>query len=264
MTEPLIPPPYLSPSSIDTFHQCPLKFKFSRIDKLVDPPTEATVLGSFVHAVLEELFVLPAQDRTLSAAKSIMASQWRAEWEEKTIDVLGNKPQLLKDFRWRAWWCIENYFKIEDPTAIDPKGIEHELNDQIESVPIKGFIDRWHQGQDGIIISDYKTGKTPNRNWVDGKFTQLLIYAEILCSQTEQPLQLVELLYLKDGVKFQKWNDDNLQTKLSEIRLMVADTHNQVQRRCEIGEFEATPNKLCNWCSYKSICPAWTRKDNHA
>ena len=45
------PPPHLSPSSMGTFEQCPLKFKYSKIDMLKDDPTEATLMGNFVHDV---------------------------------------------------------------------------------------------------------------------------------------------------------------------------------------------------------------------
>ncbi|MSV58070.1 MAG: exodeoxyribonuclease V subunit beta, partial [Actinobacteria bacterium] len=35
-------PEYLSPSSIATYRDCPMKFKFSRIDRIVEPPTWQT------------------------------------------------------------------------------------------------------------------------------------------------------------------------------------------------------------------------------
>jgi len=252
----IIPPPYLSPSSIDTFRQCPLKFKYSRIDRILDAPTEATVLGSFVHAVLEDLLALPADQRTLEMCRSLMASQWAAEWEQKTIDVIGTTT--LRNFRWRAWWCIENYFKIEDPTTINPSGIEHELNGLIEGIPIKGFIDRWESTDDGIVISDYKTGKTPSRLYLDDKFFQLIVYAQLLCEETEKPLNRVELLYLKDGVRFQASED--IDTKLNTMKQVVIETHAGVIDRCIKGEFEPIINKFCNWCSYKPMCPAWKKE----
>lgn len=260
MTEPLRAPEYLSPSSIDTFKQCPLKFKFSRIDRLVDEPTEATVLGSFVHAVLEDLYALPAAERTLSASRSIMSAQWEKEWGAHAAAVLRGKEKAMHAFRWNAWWCIENYFKLENPTAIEPEGIEYELNSHINDVPVRGFIDRWHLGDEGVVISDYKTGKTPRPPYVDGKFFQLILYADVLCSTVEKPLERVELLYLKDGVKLQRSMSEEVQQSIASMRQTVVETNAAVKERCERGEFEPTPNKLCDWCSYKSICPAWTKE----
>lgn len=226
----------------------------------MDEPTEATVLGSFVHAVLEDLYALPAEERNLAASRAIMSAQWEQEWGERASDVLRGKEKALHSFRWNAWWCVENYFKLENPQSIKPEGIEYELNSTIDNVPIRGFIDRWHYGDDGIVISDYKTGKTPRAPYVDGKFFQLVLYADVLCSEVDQPLERVELLYLKDGVKLQRTMSEEVQQSIIAMRQTVAETNVAIQERCERGEFEPTPNKLCDWCSYKSICPAWTKE----
>ena len=255
----LQPPPYLSPSSIETFKQCPLKFKYSRIDRLRDPPTEATTKGSFVHAVLEDLYALPPADRTLASAKVLMSAQWKNEWEEKTLDVIGADPDKLRSFRWNSWWCIENCFKLEDPTKINPDGIERELNSTISDVPIKGFIDRWQMGKTGIIISDYKTGKTPQPKYRNSKFFQLLIYADILAAELDAPIERVELLYLKDPVRLKLDSGTKMLEDVASMRVVVKETYDGVLKRCSAGEFEPTKNTLCDWCSYKSFCPAWKK-----
>jgi putative RecB family exonuclease len=255
----LTPPPYLSPSSIDTFLQCPLKYKLSRIDKLSDPPTEATTLGSFVHAVLEDLYNLPAAQRTIEMARKLMATQWTNEWQAKTVDVIGNTPHVLRDFRWRAWWCVENVFKMETPSQIEPDGVETELNDTINGVTIKGFIDRWQKGDNGIIVSDYKTGKVPRPQYMGSKFRQLLLYADVLATSLETEIEALELLYLKDGVRKTLTSQTQIAEEVASMRQTVTEVHVGVKQRCETGEFEPVKNKLCDWCSYKSFCPAWQK-----
>ena len=54
----------LSPSRAADFKQCPLKYRFRAIDGLDEPPSPAAARGTLVHAVLEELFELPAPERT--------------------------------------------------------------------------------------------------------------------------------------------------------------------------------------------------------
>ena len=49
-------PAYMSPSSIGTFNQCPMRYKYAKLDRIPEDSTEAQVLGSFVHEVLEEFF----------------------------------------------------------------------------------------------------------------------------------------------------------------------------------------------------------------
>ena len=66
-------PASLSPSRVESFLSCPLAFRFSSIQRLPDPPTQATTKGSLVHRALERLFLLPPDDRTPGALDQCVA-----------------------------------------------------------------------------------------------------------------------------------------------------------------------------------------------
>jgi putative RecB family exonuclease len=247
------PPPHLSPSSIGTFKQCPLKFKYNKIDGITDDPTEATLMGNFVHDVLEELYKQEPDFRTQSEAKKIAAYLWANSWEQRVIPWVRGEEKI-RLFRWNSWWCIENLWKIENPLELLPTGLEHELNGKIGGVQIKGFIDRFSPFEDSFVISDYKTGKTPKPKWVSDKFFQLLVYAHLLDSLGYGKAKQVELLYLKDGVKYQhKVTEEDL----ASVEETIVTVKNQIDAKCETEEFEPIKSVLCGWCSYKTICPAW-------
>jgi putative RecB family exonuclease len=247
------PPPHLSPSSIGTFKQCPLKFKYNKIDGITDDPTEATLMGNFVHDVLEELYKQEPDFRTQSEAKKIAAYLWANSWEQRVIPWVRGEEKI-RLFRWNSWWCIENLWKIENPLELLPTGLEHELNGKIGGVQIKGFIDRFSPFEDSFVISDYKTGKTPKPKWVSDKFFQLLVYAHLLDSLGYGKAKQVELLYLKDGVKYQhKVTEEDL----ASVEETIVTVKKQIDAKCETEEFEPIKSVLCGWCSYKTICPAW-------
>lgn len=248
----LVPPPHLSPSSIGTFQQCPLKFKYSKIDKIIDPPTEATVLGNFVHDVLEDLYTLEPEERTLDAAKSLMRAQWDSGWGEQAESV-AKVP--LRDFQWRAWWCIEGCFKLENPELLKPSGLEEKVEGFIDGQKILGFIDRWSLNENGdIIISDYKTGKVPSPRYSGDKFFQLLLYSVLLSTIKGAEVEKLELLYVAHAKRLTLTVEPE---KLNETKETVRKVSNGIQIRCESGNFEPKRSKLCDWCSYKSFCPAW-------
>jgi putative RecB family exonuclease len=58
----------LSPSRAGDFLACPLLYRFRTIDRLPEPPSPDAVRGTVVHKVLEDLFDLPAVDRTPARA----------------------------------------------------------------------------------------------------------------------------------------------------------------------------------------------------
>jgi putative RecB family exonuclease len=251
----LKPPPYLSASSISTFRQCPQKFKFNKIDLIPDEPGEAAIMGNFVHDVLEEMYKAKPEHRDMSLAKTLARELWEEKWAEEALKVL-TKEEQVRNFRWNAWWCIENLWNLEDPQKVTPAGLETEVNGPVGGVMVKGFIDRFSQSEDSILytVSDYKTGKTPKKQYMADKFFQLYLYAHLLSVTGIGEVDKIELLYLKDGVRLGTKVKDSEVKEMIEI---VQNTKEEIDKRCKTGKFEANKSILCNWCSYKKICPAW-------
>ena len=251
-------PEYLSPSSISTFQQCPYKYKLSRIDGLKEPATEHTLLGNYVHSILEEFYRLEASQRTVLTARNLFRSIWDEYFEEVTKIYRGNKTHI-NEFRLRARYCIENLMAMEPSQDIEFDGIETELNHSVLGVQIKGFIDRWAVKEGKLNIGDYKTGKVPQLRFRDDKFDQLLIYAVILSEIEEKEIGTLELLYIKDGIKLIK---DPTQEDINRIKKMLVETRNAIDERCKTGVFETKVGVLCGWCHFKTICPAWSKNKN--
>lgn len=255
----LTPPEYLSPSSIGTFRQCPLKFKFSKIDGLHDPSGKEAMLGNFVHDVLEALYALPPELRTQALARELAREHWAKKWEGEIKTLITNDKDL-NFFRWTAWWCIENLWRLEEPAETMTRGIESYVRGEVAGVKIHGYIDRITVKVDHLAVTDYKTGKTPRTAHLDDKFFQLIVYALLLGTLEIDKDGLssdeidVELLYLKDGVRFLRTVKEE---DIARTEDMIRTTKQEIDECCRTGEFEYKPSILCNWCGFKSICPAW-------
>lgn len=250
------PPAYLSPSSIATYRDCPQKFKFSRLDGLKEPPSWATHLGTFVHEVLEHLYQLEPDERTVESLRDLAGSRWKeSDWEAK-VEALDEKKGDIRQFKVEAFACMKNLWKLEDPTVTELTGMEHEVLASIDGVDVKGYIDRFVVEDNGLlVIGDYKTGKIPNPRFKteDEKFFQLMAYALMLLESDQEETSRVELLYLKDGVK----HDVTVTpVKLAIARGTIVETKEAVDASCERGSFECNVTKLCDWCHFKPICPA--------
>lgn len=254
-TNEIIPPPYVSPSSISTFQQCPLKYKYSRIDKLDEDPTEATLKGNFVHDILEEVYKLDAEQRTMANARRIARDLWDERWGEQMCRWL--PASALHSVRWSAWWCVENLWDLEDPSKIEPTGIEFDVEVRVSGVAVKGFIDRWGFNEDGTItVTDYKTGKTPRKQYQDDKYFQLFVYAVALQELGVGEVSHIELLFLKDGQRLKKKSSPN---DIQQTIDTLVEVRQAIETSCQTGHFDTRPSRLCDWCSFKSICPYWSK-----
>ena len=251
-------PEYVSPSSLATYSQCPLKYKYSRVNQIQEPPTQATLLGNFVHDVLESFYgSLDPDQRTATSLRSLSTSVWSdGKWADRIRGVVPEKE--AQKFRWSAWWCLENIFRVEQPSAVTVGGVETELDGRVGGVRVKGFIDRWFVDDGMVRISDYKTGKTPREPYVDDKFIQLMIYATLLSGVSERPIGSVELLYLRDGKRFIRLVD---QSKLDEVHRLITETYDAIVSSFNDNNWPAKPTKLCNWCFFKdTICEYWKKE----
>ena len=236
-----------------------MKYKFSKIDKIQEPPTWFTHLGTFVHEVLEHFYQLDASERTVDTVRATATSRWQeSDWEAQVLALI--KPMgSIADFKNAAFECMTNLWIIEDPQQTELTGMEHEVLANIDGVELKGYIDRFIIGDDGnVIISDYKTGAIPNPRFKseDDKFFQLLVYALMLQEADQEETSKLQLLYLKHSA--------NHEMTVTPVRLAVArgvivETKELIDKACETGEFACNTSKLCDWCFHKSYCPAHTK-----
>ena len=244
-------PAYFSPSSLSTYMQCPQRFKFEKIDKIRSGDTEATVRGSFVHEILEELLKLDPEQRTIEVAKNLSRELWNQSWAKKAEPVAKGETS---QFMWTSWWCVENYFEMEDPKTIEPMGLEVKVEGLIEGVPLFGIVDRWIMEDGKIIVQDYKSGKVPKTQYSHDKKLQIMIYADLLEKQTGLEAGRMDLLYVKEGKVVSYEPTDELRAALAHD---VAGAWDSMVSDCETEEFATKTGPLCGYCDHKPYCPAF-------
>ena len=193
--------PALSASRATEYERCPLQYRLHVLDGYREPETRAKALGTIVHAVLEKLFALPAQERTPEAARGQVWPQYQA-LASKNPEV----SALFRDDADRDAWLdearavIDGYFAIEQPQWIAPAALEQRVTTTTSGgVRLLGFIDRVDRAPDGRLrVVDYKTGKAPGPRYVDEALYQLRFYA-LLLARTQVLPSRMQLVYLKAG-----------------------------------------------------------------
>ena len=250
------PPRRLSPSGAGTFEQCPRRWRLRYVERLPDPPGEAALAGSFAHRVLELLMQRDSHERTVEIAKAIARAEWPGVEADPDFRALGFDETGSKHFRWKAWQAIEGLWALEDPKAVDVRATEHDVEADLGGVPFRGIVDRLDEEGDGLVVTDYKSGKAPSARFRRGRLDQVLLYAAAVEQATGEMPVHARLLYLGQrpvGIKVTREEIDSVVDKL-------AGTWAAINTACDTDEFEPRTGPLCGWCPYVDRCPEGTKE----
>lgn len=224
-------------------------------------------MGSFFHEYLEnKLKDIQDQNR-----------------EVNSEDII-NIDKLLADFRLSFIWegeLREPYRIIRKNTSIENyiervkefgknfniflqkhmKGhkifnVEGDLEIETDEYLIRGKYDLISQDTEGnFVLWDWKTGPAPDPKFFDDfkqKKLQLGIYAIWMGYKfPEKPIK-GSVVFLKGDLKIlsERFNKEIEHDVLFTLK-------NWRDRINKITEYNPRPSSLCDWCAWKSDCPAW-------
>lgn len=249
--------PALSPSRASDFMTCPLLYRFRVVDKLPTPPSPAAARGTLVHAVLERLFDLPWDERTLESAVGLIPLEWdRLVAEEpEMLDLLSAHDGRTDEWFTGAESLLRTWFTLEDPTRLQPAERELYVETEVDGLTLRGYVDRLDVAPDGAMrVVDYKTGRSPSERFEGKALFQMKFYALVLWRLRGELPKMLQLVYLGNGelVRYVPDEQDLLAVERKVQALWVA-----ISRAAETGDWRPSPSRLCDWCEYKPLCPAW-------
>ncbi len=247
-------PKHLSPSSASSYRECARRWKFRYVDRLPDPPGEAAVTGTFAHMVLEKLMQEPEVNRTVDRAKELARELWPAMENSRDYRTLALDDDASRNFRWNGWKAIEGLWDLEDPGAINVAATEQDVRIEINGVPFRGVIDRVDNTAEGLVVTDYKSGKAPSERFSTQYATQMLLYAAALTELEGRKPVKAQLLYLGQKAVEVEITDESLAEAVDELRT----TWLAIMESCISQEFDASTGPLCGWCPFVAQCPEGT------
>jgi putative RecB family exonuclease len=246
----------LSPSRAADFLSCPLLFRFRTVDRLPEPPSVDAMRGTVVHQVLEDLFDLPAAERTPEQAEAMVQAVWeQVMLEEPEVGLMFDGVDVV-EWLLSCRRSVRRYFDLEDPRRLEPAEREVYVEALLDSkLLLRGFIDRVEVAGDGAVrISDYKTGKGPQEGFEARALFQLRFYALVLWRNRGVVPRVLQLLYLgsTETVTYEPDEADLLATERKVEAVWRAIKHAE-----ETGDYQPHRSPLCGWCPHQAICPAW-------
>lgn len=244
----------LSPSRISDYQQCPQLYNYRAIQKLPEPASLDAIRGTLVHQILEQLLGNPVEARTIEVAKSFAPDLWKALklGKPELDDLVSDEKEWLD----RVYALLENYFLLENPQTFNPTHMEIHLElDAHENLQLHGYVDRVDVAPTGEVrIVDYKTGKSPKPGYEEKALFQLRFYALLWYRMHGSLPKLLQLLYLGDQ---RALKSSPTLSELESAEKKSFQVGKEILISIEKEYWPTQKSRLCDWCSFKSICPAF-------
>jgi len=253
--------PHLSASSIGTYMECGLCYKFGKIDKLKPEFTSDNLLfGSAIHQTLGAYYLEKKIGKIMSI-KEIHAA-FEEFWEIEAKDREGIQFSNGKNYQTlmiEGKDLLSAWHSKLLPDQFTVIGVEEGFSFQIPGmdIPIVGFIDLMEEDQDTLIITDFKTaGKAYSADDID-KNMQITLYELAMKSNGYADREIIlrlDCLIKTKTPKFEQYY--TIRTEDDEKRLI-----RKIQKVREgILKEVYIPNDSswkCKGCSYKTACKQW-------
>lgn len=245
----------LSPSRAGDFKTCPQLFKFRAIDRLPEPTSVYQARGTTAHLALQRLFDHPAGERSPELLYDLFRAAWTELRSDEEFEGLFPDTEAERQWGMDSMVLLANYFGIEDPTSFDPVDRELDMLEDLDGIVIRGILDRIDRDPDGrLVITDYKTGTAPPERYALPAFFALKIYALLIRRRLGETPKEVRLLYLNGPTEYRLAVDDRqLDAMDGQLRALWA----AIERAMSTERFPTRPGRLCDWCSFQEICPAF-------
>lgn len=248
--------PAYSHSSIETYTDCPRRYKFRYIERLELPEEVVGVeafLGSTVHSVLEKLYkdLLLSRTNSLDELLAFYNAEWERNWHEGIMIV--KEGFTAEHYRETGARAVSDYYRRYHPfDSTRTLSTEMRVVFQIGDYTIKGFIDRLSEASPGVYeIHDYKTsGRLPTQDLLD-RDRQLALY-DIGLRQKFRDIREVRLVwhYLIFDKEFTSVRTEE------DLEGLKSDVVGKIQTIEGDKKFIPKESALCDWCEYYDHCPA--------
>jgi putative RecB family exonuclease len=134
-------------------------------------------------------------------------------------------------------------------------GVELGVETSVDGMRLRGIIDRLDVAPDGgLIVVDYKTGRAPSERFERGSMGGVQTYALLCESVLGRAPAEVRLLYLRQPIAISSVATEQ---SIRGQRKRALAVWTAIERACGTEDFRPHVGPLCDYCGFKSSCPAF-------
>ena len=254
--------PIYSHSRLSSFESCPRQYWYRYVEKpdIEVAETVEAFLGTRVHEALERLYKLAMGGRVWSCGELLAwyEAEWDRRWQDDVRVVRDEfSPENYRDV---GRQCLADYYDryapFQESATLGLEKIVLFPLDEAGDYRLRGVIDRLALAPDGTYeIHDYKTSSHLPAQEAADRDRQLALY-QIAVQDMWDDVEHVDLVW--HYVRFDKEirsrrTPDQLAALADDCIAIIQD----IESRGETAEaFPTDPSRLCDWCTYRTLCPA--------
>jgi putative RecB family exonuclease len=259
----------LSHSSVHTYLECPLRWKFLYVDKLTEAARGYFSFGRTVHSVLEELlrpYLVPGARITASGDRQRTLLEFSPHAAAPDGHLMTPKELLAT---YERLWVSDGYVSAEEEARYRslgadlllryretlererpaPVAVEAHLEARWDGIPIHGYLDRIDRTPNGgLEILDYKTSREMSAAEAMGS-DQLALYQVLVQKNFPEPVESLTLYHLRSLKPFR--TPPRKREVLESLHERVGTVRDGIRSQA----FEPKPGRQCGRCEFKDRCP---------
>lgn len=253
-----------SHSSLETFRNCPLQFNYKYIEKIeIDLKKNIEAfMGSMVHETLEKLYTDLKYNKILSLEEIIIFynDTWKKNYSQETVEII-REGYTEDNYKSLGEEYLTNYYNTYKPFNQGKTiGLEMQISislydkERDKTYDLIGFVDRLSLVSDKHLeIIDYKTNISPKTQEEVDIDKQLALYS-IAIREKFPFIERIDLCwyFLSVGIKQVSTRTEQ---ELEVLKKETIHTIREIEDSIKENNFPAKPSALCDWCSYRSVCP---------
>ncbi len=247
--------PTWSATRLKSYLTCPRQFKYSYVDGIPSVPTSPLVFGRVLHETLCFSHEWQMANGTLPPIIEVLLHFDTAWQSALDVEQPFFRPNALtpQAHQTLAHELLRAF--LASPHNTKPP-LTVELAFEVEAAGHKfcGVMDRVDEGENGLVIVDFKSGaRKPQPAELETEL-QFTLYAFAAEKVLGQRVERVVHYHLRDGsfLETQRGEED--------FAWMLDKLIPYVAENVEREEFAPRYGHWCNWCDFRELCAAQNRQ----
>jgi putative RecB family exonuclease len=230
---------------------CPRQYRYSYVDEIPSVPTAPLVFGRVLHECIRFAQDERLETRSLPPADRVLA-EFDALWgktlqEERPYCSQGKSA--LAGYAKSGREMLRLFLREQDGRPA-PLAAEFPFEVEAGGHALCGVIDCVSEGETGLVITDYKSGRRkPSAEELE-RDLQLTVYAFAASQVFGRQVEKIAHIYLKDG------SVAELERDARDFGWLLDEVLPHVARGIQAERFPLSPGLHCKWCDWRELCQA--------